>query len=72
MTGEGEYGLVLTAPARSELTDRLPEAVATAVIDFLSVSSGAGAATGGQAAAWRARRDLVGPAGDLPDSVPDR
>lgn len=36
MTGEGEYELVLTAPARRALTDRLPEAVATAVIDFLT------------------------------------
>ena len=36
MTGEGEYELVLTGPARRALTDRLPEAVATAVIDFLT------------------------------------
>jgi len=36
VTGEGEYELVLTAPARRALTDRLPEAVATAVIDFLT------------------------------------
>ena len=36
MTGEGEYELVLTAPARRALTNRLPEAVATAVIDFLT------------------------------------
>lgn len=36
MTGEGEYELVLTAPARRALADRLPEAVATAVIDFLT------------------------------------
>lgn len=36
MTGEGEYELVLTAPARRALSDRLPEAVATAVIDFLT------------------------------------
>ncbi len=36
MTSEDEYELVLTAPARRALTDRLPEAVATAVIDFLT------------------------------------
>lgn len=36
MSGEGEYELVLTAPARRALTERLPEAVATAVIDFLT------------------------------------
>ena len=36
MTGEGEYELVLTAPARRALADRLPEAVVTAVIDFLT------------------------------------
>lgn len=36
MTAEGEYELVLTPPARRALTDRLPEAVATAVIDFLT------------------------------------
>ena len=33
---EGEYELVLAAPARRALTDRLPEAVAAAVIDFLT------------------------------------
>lgn len=27
MSGEGEYDLVLTAPAHRALTDRLPEAV---------------------------------------------
>ena len=36
MTGAGEWELVLTAPARRALSDRLPEAVATAVIDFLT------------------------------------
>ncbi len=36
MTGEGEYELVLTGPARRALADRLPEAVAAAVIDFLT------------------------------------
>ena len=32
------HELVLTPPARRALTDRLPEAVATAVIDFLTTS----------------------------------
>ncbi len=36
MTGEDDYELVLTAPARRALTDRLPESVAAAVIDFLT------------------------------------
>lgn len=36
MSDEGEYDLVLTAPARRALTDRLPETVAAAVIDFLA------------------------------------
>ena len=33
---EGGYELVLTPPARRAITDRLPEAVAAAVIDFLT------------------------------------
>ena len=33
---EDEYELVLTPPARRALTDALPEAVAGAVIDFLT------------------------------------
>jgi mRNA interferase RelE/StbE len=36
VTRAGEYELVLTPPARRALTERLPEAVATAVIDFLT------------------------------------
>ena len=36
MTDDDEYELVLTAPARRALTHRLPEAVAAAVIDFLT------------------------------------
>jgi mRNA interferase RelE/StbE len=32
------WELVLTPPARRALTDRLPEAVATAVIDFLTTA----------------------------------
>ncbi len=38
MTQPPPYELVLTAPARRALTDRLPEAVATAVIDFLTTA----------------------------------
>lgn len=33
---EGEYELILTPPARRALTERLPEAVAAAVVDFLT------------------------------------
>lgn len=36
MSEEGGYELVLTPPARRALSDRLPEAVAAAVIDFLT------------------------------------
>ena len=38
MTQQEPYELVLTPPARRALTDRLPEAVATAVIDFLTTA----------------------------------
>ncbi len=38
MSDDGEYELVLTPPARRALTDVLPEAVAGAVIDFLSTA----------------------------------
>lgn len=38
MSEEGRYDLVLTPPARRALTDRLPEAVAAAVIDFLTTA----------------------------------
>lgn len=38
MSGGDEYELVLTAPARRAVTDRLPEEVATAVIDFLTTA----------------------------------
>ncbi|MDQ3422116.1 MAG: type II toxin-antitoxin system RelE/ParE family toxin [Actinomycetota bacterium] len=38
MIGEDEWELVLTAPARRALADGLPEAVATAVIDFLATA----------------------------------
>lgn len=38
MNVEDDYELVLTAPARRALTDQLPEAVAIAVIDFLTTA----------------------------------
>lgn len=38
MNEEGGYELVLTPPARRALTDRLPEAVAAAAIDFLTTA----------------------------------
>lgn len=38
MTASGDYDLVVTAPARRALTERLPEAVAVAVIDFLTTA----------------------------------
>jgi len=34
----GDYELILTPPTRRELTERLPEAVATAVINFLTTA----------------------------------
>ena len=36
MTEESPYELVLTPPAARAIAERLPEAVATAVIDFLT------------------------------------
>ncbi len=38
MTDQDDYELILSAPARRALTDRLPESVAAAVIDFLTTS----------------------------------
>ncbi|GGL99874.1 type II toxin-antitoxin system RelE family toxin [Nakamurella endophytica] len=38
MTDGADYELVVTPPARRALTDRLPEAVAGAVIDFLTTA----------------------------------
>jgi mRNA interferase RelE/StbE len=35
---DGDYELVLTPPARRAITDRLPEAVAAAVIDFITTA----------------------------------
>lgn len=34
----GDYELVLTPPARRAITDRLPEVVSAAVIDFLTTA----------------------------------
>jgi mRNA interferase RelE/StbE len=36
--GDGDYELVLTAPARRALTGKLPEPVAAAVIEFLTTA----------------------------------
>ncbi len=38
MTGEEPYELVLTPPAQRALTGKLPEAVATAAVEFLTTS----------------------------------
>ena len=38
MSDEDKYELVLTPPARRALTERLPEEVAAAVIDFLTTA----------------------------------
>ena len=38
MSREDEYELVLTPPARRALTERLPKAVAAAVIDLLTTA----------------------------------
>lgn len=38
MTEQDHYELVLTPPARRALTDQLPQAVAAAVIDFLTTT----------------------------------
>jgi mRNA interferase RelE/StbE len=38
VTADDEYELVLTPPARGALTNRLPEPVAAAVIDFLTTA----------------------------------
>jgi hypothetical protein len=40
VTADAEYELVLTPPARRALTNRLPELVAAAVIDFLTTALG--------------------------------
>jgi mRNA interferase RelE/StbE len=42
VTADAEYELVLTPPARRALTNRLPELVAAAVIDFLTTALGTG------------------------------
>ena len=62
MTHPESYELVLTPPARRALTDRLPEAVAVAVVDFLTTSlvaqpRGVGKPLRGDLAGiWSARR----------------
>lgn len=38
MSADGDYELVLTPPARRALTGKLPEAVAAAVIEFLTTT----------------------------------
>ena len=38
MSSESDYELVLTPPAQQALTGKLPEAVAAAVIEFLTTS----------------------------------
>lgn len=38
MSDAGRYELLVAPPARRALTDRLPEAVAAAVIDFLTTA----------------------------------
>lgn len=38
MSADGDYELVLTPPARPALTGKLPEAVAAAVIEFLTTT----------------------------------
>ena len=38
MTGPGDYDLVLTPPAQRAIAEKLPEAVAVAVIDFLTTA----------------------------------
>jgi mRNA interferase RelE/StbE len=38
VSGEGDYDLVVTPPARRALTDKLPEPVAAAVVEFLTTS----------------------------------
>ncbi len=62
MTEQGEYELVLTPPARRALTDQHPEAVAAAVIDFLTTALIAQPRRGGKplrgelSGIWAARR----------------
>lgn len=38
MTAGSEYDLVLTAPAQRAISERLPESVAAAVVDFLTTT----------------------------------
>ena len=70
MTGAGEWELVLTAPVWRALCDRLPEAVATAVIDFLTSALVREPRRVGKPL----RGELAGiwSPGDLPDPAPHR
>ena len=62
MTEESPYELVVTPPARRAISERLPDAVATAVIDFLTTSLVANPRRAGKplredlAGIWSARR----------------
>ena len=38
VTSQGDYDLVLTPPARRALAEKLPESIATAVIEFLTTA----------------------------------
>jgi mRNA interferase RelE/StbE len=59
---EGDYELVLTPPARRAIADRLPEAVAAAVVHFLTTALIVQPSTVGRplrdalAGIWSARR----------------
>lgn len=62
MSDDGDYDLVLTPPARRALTGKLPEAVAAAVIEFLTTTLTRQPARAGKplrddlARVWSARR----------------
>ena len=62
MSAGGDYELVLTPPARRALTGKLPEAVAAAVIEFLTTALVQQPARAGKplrddlAGIWSARR----------------
>lgn len=56
MTAPRPYDLVLTPPAQRAIADRLPEAVATAVIDFLTTAL----VTNPRRAGKQLRDDLAG------------
>jgi mRNA interferase RelE/StbE len=62
VSDDGDYDLVLTLPARRALTGKLPEAVAAAVIEFLTITLTRQPAQAGKplrddlAGVWSARR----------------